>query len=122
MDGARDFRTFISIILPICQPVLATVALFIAVGQWNSCFDTFLFASSKQNLSTLQYELMKLLSSSMISNSSAAVTNGADLGAVRNMVTPMSIRASITIVSSLPILFVYPLLQTFSANGFSSAA
>lgn len=117
MDGAGDFRTFVSIILPLCQPVLATVALFVAVGQWNSWFDTFLFASSKQNLSTLQYELMKLLSSSMISNSSAAVVNGADKGAVHNMVTPMSIRASITIVASVPILVVYPFLQKYFVHG-----
>jgi putative aldouronate transport system permease protein len=68
-------------------------------------------------LSTLQYELMKLLSSSMFSNSSAAVANGADLGAVRNMVTPMSIRASITIVASVPILVVYPFLQKYFVHG-----
>ncbi|MFC4098210.1 carbohydrate ABC transporter permease [Paenibacillus xanthanilyticus] len=117
IDGAGDFRTFISIILPLCQPVLATVALFVAVGQWNSWFDTFLYASSKQELSTLQYELMKLLSSSMLSNSSAAVSSGADPGAARNMVTPMSIRASITIVASLPILLVYPFLQKYFVHG-----
>ncbi|MEC0124653.1 MULTISPECIES: carbohydrate ABC transporter permease [Paenibacillus] len=117
IDGAGDFRTFISIILPLCQPVLATVALFVAVGQWNSWFDTFLYASSKQNLSTLQYELMKLLSSSMNSNSSAAVANGADIGAARNMVTPVSIRAAITIVAALPILIVYPFLQKYFVHG-----
>ncbi|MFB9327769.1 carbohydrate ABC transporter permease [Paenibacillus aurantiacus] len=117
IDGAGDFRTFISIILPLCQPVLATVALFVAVGQWNSWFDTFLYASSKQDLSTLQYELMKLLSSSMLSNSSAAVSNGADPGVARNMVTPMSIRAAITIVASLPILLVYPFLQKYFVHG-----
>jgi putative aldouronate transport system permease protein len=117
IDGAGDFRTFFSIILPLCQPVLATVALFVAVGQWNSWFDTFLFASSKQDLSTLQYELMKLLSSSMISNSNPAVAAGADPNAARNMVTPMSIRASITIVASVPILIVYPFLQKYFVHG-----
>ncbi|MBB3108021.1 putative aldouronate transport system permease protein [Paenibacillus phyllosphaerae] len=117
IDGAGDFRTFISIILPLCQPVLATVALFVAVGQWNAWFDTFLYASSKQDLSTLQYELMKLLSSSMLSNSNAAVSSGADPGAARNMVTPMSIRAAITIVASLPILVVYPFLQRYFVHG-----
>ncbi|MFD1886919.1 carbohydrate ABC transporter permease [Paenibacillus wenxiniae] len=117
IDGAGDFRTFISIILPLCQPVLATVALFIAVGQWNSWFDTFLFASSKQSLSTLQFELMKLLSSSMNTNSSTSMANGADLNAVQNMVTPVSIRAAITIVASLPILIVYPFLQKYFVHG-----
>lgn len=118
IDGAGDFRTFISIILPLCQPVLATVALFVAVGQWNSWFDTFLYASSKQELSTLQFELMKLLSSSMNLNSSVAGSSGADpAAAAQNMVTPVSIRAAITIVASLPILMVYPFLQKYFVHG-----
>ncbi|CAM4001583.1 carbohydrate ABC transporter permease [Saccharibacillus endophyticus] len=118
IDGAGDFRTFISIILPLCQPVLATVALFVAVGQWNSWFDTFLYASSKQELSTLQFELMKLLSSSMNLNSSVAGSSGADpSAAAQNMVTPVSIRAAITIVASLPILMVYPFLQKYFVHG-----
>ncbi len=118
IDGAGDFRTFISIILPLCQPVLATVALFVAVGQWNSWFDTFLYASSKQNLSTLQFELMKLLSSSMNLNSSVANSSGADpAAAAQNMVTPVSIRAAITIVASVPILMVYPFMQKYFVHG-----
>ncbi|QHW33610.1 carbohydrate ABC transporter permease [Paenibacillus rhizovicinus] len=116
VDGAGDFRTFFSIILPLCQPVLATVALFVAVGQWNSWFDTFLYASSKLNLSTLQYELMKLLSSASLSNSNPSVANGNNPAAI-NMVTPLSIRASITIVASLPILVVYPFLQKYFVHG-----
>ncbi|PWW07179.1 carbohydrate ABC transporter membrane protein 2 (CUT1 family) [Paenibacillus cellulosilyticus] len=117
VDGAGDFRTFFSIILPLCQPVLATVALFVAVGQWNSWFDTFIYASSKQSLSTLQYELMKLLSSASLSNSNPSVANSSNPGAVHNMVTPMSIRAAITIVASVPILIVYPFLQKYFVHG-----
>lgn len=118
IDGAGDFRTFVSIILPLCQPVLATVALFVAVGQWNSWFDTFLYASSKQELSTLQYELMKLLSSSMNLNTSSAVTNGGSaMEGVHEMVTPASIRAAITIVASVPIIMVYPFLQKYFVHG-----
>lgn len=117
VDGAGDFRIFMQVILPLCQPVLATVALFVAVGQWNSWFDTFLFASSRQELSTLQYELMKLLSSSMTSNSNPALAAGADQETARNMVTPASIRAAITIVASLPILIVYPFLQKYFVVG-----
>jgi putative aldouronate transport system permease protein len=117
IDGAGDFRTFVSIVLPLCQPVLATVALFIAVGQWNSWFDTFLFASSKQHLSTLQYELMKLLSSTMVQSTSAAAMYGADPTAKLNQVTPVSIRAAITIVASVPILIVYPFLQKYFVHG-----
>ena len=63
IDGASHIRIFWSIILPLCKPVLATVALFIAVGQWNSWFDAMLYNGFNEKLSTLQYELMKLLSS-----------------------------------------------------------
>lgn len=117
VDGAGDFRTFFSIILPLCQPVLATVALFVAVGQWNTWFDTFIYASSKQNLSTLQYELMKLLSSASFTNTNPAVANNSNAQAALNMVTPVSIRASITIVASVPILVVYPFLQKYFVHG-----
>ncbi|RIX60286.1 carbohydrate ABC transporter permease [Paenibacillus nanensis] len=116
MDGASDFKVFMSIILPLCAPVLATISLFTAVGQWNSWFDTFIFASSRQELSTLQYELMKLLSSSMNSNANPNMSSTAarDLA---TMVTPLSIRAAITIVASVPILIVYPFLQRHFVAG-----
>ncbi len=116
MDGAGDFKVFISIILPLCTPVLATISLFTAVFQWNQWFDTFIFASSKQELSTLQYELIRLLSSSVNFNSNPNVSSTAakDLA---TLVTPLSIRAAITIVASIPILVVYPLLQRHFVSG-----
>ncbi len=61
IDGANDFTIFWRIILPLCTPVLATIALFVAVGQWNAWFDTYLYNSSNPDLTTLQYELMKIL-------------------------------------------------------------
>ena len=53
MDGANDFTIFWKIILPLCKPVLATIALFVAVGQWNSWFDTYLYNSQNPALTTL---------------------------------------------------------------------
>lgn len=120
MDGAGDFKIFWSIIFPLCKPVLATIALFVAVGAWNSWFDAFLYTSSRQELSTLQYELMKLLSSSMNANSNPAVANGA--GMTRDsvsMVTPLSIRAAVTVVASVPILLVYPFMQKYFVVGLN---
>ncbi|UUZ93496.1 carbohydrate ABC transporter permease [Paenibacillus sp. P25] len=63
MDGANDYTIFWRIILPLCQPVLATIALFVAVGHWNSWFDTYLYNASKPQNTTLQYELIKVLQS-----------------------------------------------------------
>jgi putative aldouronate transport system permease protein len=121
LDGAGEFRIFMQIVFPLLKPVLAAVGLFVAVGNWNSWFDTLLYASSRQELSTLSYELMKYLSASMTQSRSAA-----DIGALgiakdtaSSMVTPMAIRAAITVVASVPILVVYPFLQRHFVKGIA---
>ncbi|MFD3259103.1 carbohydrate ABC transporter permease [Paenibacillus lentus] len=121
IDGAGDFKIFIRIIFPLCKPVLATIALFVAVGAWNSWFDAFIYTSSRQELSTLQYELMKLLSSSMNANNNPAVAAGAGVTqeTAANMVTPISIRAAVTVVASVPILLVYPFMQKYFVVGLN---
>lgn len=116
VDGATDFRVFLQIILPLCTPVLATVSLFVAVGQWNTWFDTFIFASSRQELSTLQFELMRLLSSSVNSNANPNISTNAAKDAA-SMITPLSIRAAITMVAAIPIIIVYPFLQRHFVAG-----
>lgn len=63
LDGAGYTTIFVKIISPLCKPVYATVALFVAVGQWNSWFDAMLYNRMSGEYTTLQYELMKLLSS-----------------------------------------------------------
>ncbi|NLZ83497.1 MAG: carbohydrate ABC transporter permease [Clostridiales bacterium] len=114
VDGAGHFRIFLRIIMPLCKPVLATVALFIAVGQWNAWFDVMIYNSGKPELTTLQYELMKLLSS--VSNQSAdpnAMKNAS------NMVTPESIRAAATMITAFPIVCLYPFLQRYFVSGLT---
>ena len=120
IDGAGDFTTFIKIVLPLSLPVLATVSLFVAVGQWNSWFDVFLYNSSNSNLSTLQYELMKILQNSNASMSGKTASDAmANTTAQANMVTPTSIRATMTIIASLPIIMVYPFLQKYFVKGLT---
>ena len=121
IDGAGDFRIFMQVIFPLCKPVLATIALFVAVGAWNTWFDTFLYCSSKQNLSTLQYELMKLLSSTQNFNSNPALAAGvgANSQTADTMVTSLSIRSAITIVAAVPIIVVYPFLQRYFVVGLN---
>ncbi|MDT2768157.1 carbohydrate ABC transporter permease [Globicatella sulfidifaciens] len=119
MDGAGHMRIFWSIILPLCKPVLATVALFIAVAQWNSWFDAMLFNGFNDNLSTLQYELMKLLSSVMSQGANAdSMRNAAEAGNT-SMVTPASVRAATTIVTAFPIVCLYPFLQKYFVSGLT---
>ncbi|MBW9172413.1 carbohydrate ABC transporter permease [Clostridium estertheticum] len=121
IDGAGEFSIFIKIVFPLCKPVLAVVGLFVAVGAWNTWFDTFLYASSNQNLSTLQYELMKLLSTSMQTATTAVAQFGGKgaLSGSADSVTPQSIRAASTVVAALPILMVYPFLQKYFVVGLN---
>lgn len=114
LDGAGYTTIFIKIISPLCKPVYATVALFVAVGQWNSWFDAMLYNRMSAEYTTLQYELMKLLSS---------VTNqGASAESMKNAVgavTPTSVRAAATIVTMLPIICIYPFLQNYFVAGLT---
>lgn len=114
LDGAGYMTIFLKIISPLCKPVYATVALFVAVGQWNSWFDAMLYNRMKTEYTTLQYELMKLLSSVMQQGGSA--TNMSTAG---NAITPTSIRAAATIATMLPIVCLYPFLQRYFVTGLT---
>ncbi len=117
IDGAGDIRAFFQIILPLCTPVLATVALFVAVGSWNSWFDTYLYNGSKKNLYTLQYLLkMKLATTQASANQAQATT---DALKTTTQTTPITIRCAITVVSAAPILVVYPFLQRYFVTGMA---
>ena len=115
IDGANDFRIFWQIIFPLCTPVLATVALFVAVGSWNQWFDTQLYNGSKKHLYTLQYLLKMKLATSMQSMNAANTTADALVNTSKS--TPITIRCAITVVSAAPILVVYPFLQRYFVTG-----
>lgn len=118
IDGANDFIIFTKIVLPLCLPVIATVALFIAVGQWNSWFDTYLYARANEGLTTLQYELMKVMSNA--SASAKVDPNNPALQAAN--INPESIKMAITMVATVPILLVYPFVQKYFVTGMTLGA
>lgn len=121
IDGAGDFRIYSRIIMPLSLPVLATVTLFAAVGAWNSWFDNYIYNARSAHLTTLQYELMKLVNSTTSMSQSSSVIHGVgvDGTTAAGMLTPKSVRSAITIVASLPILIVYPFLQKYFVTGLT---
>lgn len=119
IDGASDFAILFKIIIPVSLPVLATITLFIAVGHWNSWFDNYLY-NTRENLNVLQYELMKILTQSTAQVSSEAA-GYIDPDALA-VTTPQSIRATMTIVATFPILLVYPFLQKYFIKGMTVGA
>ena len=123
IDGANEFKIFMSIIMPLIVPSIAMISLFVAVNAWNSWFDTYLYCSNKPNLHSLQYVLMSYLQASQNQSSSAAdagsMAVAAASGSATAMSTPISIRSSITVVATLPILIVYPFVQKYFVVGMT---
>ncbi len=114
LDGANDFTIWLKVILPLCTPSIATVALFLAVGQWNSFMDTYLYA---RDLPTLQYVLYEIMEQATIQIDPHAASSQ-----LSNAVSPMSVRMAITIVATVPILIVYPFLQKYFVGGMTLGA
>lgn len=113
LDGANDFIIWLKIIIPLCKPVLATVALFYAVGQWNAFMDTYLYA---KDLPTLQYVLYEIMEQATIKVDPHAVNQ------TSNTVSPLSVRMAITIIATVPIIVVYPFLQKYFVGGMTVGA
>ena len=123
IDGANEFKIFLGIIVPLIVPSIAMISLFTAVNAWNSWFDTYMFCSDKPKLHSLQYVLMSFLQQSQNQSASAADANSmavaAGAGSTASKSTPISIRSSITMVATLPILVVYPFVQRYFVVGMT---
>lgn len=119
VDGAGILMIFFRIILPISKPILATIAIFAAVNQWNAFQDTLLLMTQERYY-TLQFVLYRYLQSSQ---SLSAIINATAGGAVLgNIQTQTSIRMTVTIIVALPILMVYPIFQRFFIKGIMIGA
>lgn len=119
LDGANDFTIYWRVILPLTKPALATIALFLAVGQWNSWFDTYLYNGSKDSLTTLQYELVKVIQSTTTNTDNF---RGRNMVEIMSQISPESVKMAITIIVTVPILIVYPFLQSYFVKGMTLGA
>lgn len=123
IDGAGTLRIFFQIIIPVIKPILATVAIFAAVAQWNSFQDTLLLVTDDK-LYTLQYTLYNYINQasslkSLVNNSTSMEALAASLA---HASTATSIRMTVTIVVVTPIILVYPIFQRFFTKGIMIGA
>jgi putative aldouronate transport system permease protein len=118
IDGAGDFKIFVTLVLPLSKPALATIGLFTALGYWNDWFNAMLFID-KNNMIPLQYYLYKMLS--QITMLRTLVGKVPQLAAA---VTPPeeSIKMAMTVVTIGPILLLYPYLQKYFIKGIMIGA
>ena len=122
IDGAGEIRISWQIVFPLCKPVLATVALWLAVGAWNSWTDTMYYVTDPK-LHTLQYKLMQLIKESerLKALIQEAALAGEELGQEVSS-TPESMISAQVIVTTIPIIILYPFLQKYFVKGVTLGA
>lgn len=117
LDGAGYLKRFFVIVLPLQKPILATVALFSAVGHWNDFFTTKLYVT-KPKLYTMQFLLYELLN--QITAASQQITNDNPMTA--NAITPTGIRLTLTAIVVIPVMLIYPFVQKYFVKGIMIGA
>jgi putative aldouronate transport system permease protein len=119
IDGASDWKIFMRIILPLSKPVLATIALFAGVGQWNDYFGGLMYMTTRVDLEPIQtylYRMVAQVQSSQVAGSiSASNITAADT-------TSTSIKLATMVITTLPITCVYPFLQKYFVKGMMVGA
>jgi ABC-type glycerol-3-phosphate transport system permease component len=127
MDGAGHLIVFFRIFMPLCKPILATCALFNAVGAWNAWFDNFLLVTDP-NLQTVQVTLFNFIREAESMTRTLRMAASAGIGTydimqdmIQNM-TSDNVRNTTTIVTMFPIMMIFPFLQKFFASGIMMGA
>ncbi|OKP81921.1 ABC transporter permease [Paenibacillus helianthi] len=110
IDGSSHFHTLMRIVLPLSMPVMATLALFYAVGRWNGFQDSLMYINSPE-LYPLQLKLFQMVQNNMVSELTQLE------GSNRTALTPESLKAATVIFATVPILVVYPWLQKYFVSG-----
>ena len=118
IDGGNDLVIFFRFVLPLAKPILMTVALFVAITQWNSWFDANLYTSS-ENLKPMQSKLVEILNQYQTGATTSQQMSNAKTGVT---VTADSIRMAATMVATLPIIMIYPFIQKYFVKGIMLGA
>lgn len=111
IDGANDVTVLFRIILPVCAPIIATVTLWVAVWHWNAWYDAMVYISSPAN------EVIQLVMRRIVLEGSDALTQMMSSVPTNEVITPDGLKAATIMVTTVPILLVYPFLQKYFVRG-----
>ncbi len=120
LDGAGTMTIFLMIILPMSLPILATIAVYASVAQWNAWFDNHIYNFATKELTTMQYMLYKYLNEAERLTELLEKSN-MDIDPSK-VLTPQGVRMTVTMVTVLPVLMFYPFLQRFFVKGIMIGA
>nr|WP_237579212.1 carbohydrate ABC transporter permease [Enterococcus sp. JM9B] len=116
MDGCSDFQMFIKIVLPLSMPIIAVMGLFCGVGHWNSYFSALIYLTNK-SMYPLQLILREILVNQDMAKGSTEMTAAAAELAYSKQQLAQVIKYGVMIVSTLPIIMIYPFLQKYFVKG-----
>jgi len=117
IDGCSNWGMFFRIILPLSGPVIATLALFTAVGHWNDWFLPSIYITS-DNLLPIQTILRQTLNANIVTNSNSVLDSASAMFMERSkQITSKSLTMAMMIVVTLPIVLVYPFVQKYFVKG-----
>lgn len=119
IDGASYWTIFRKIIWPLSKPILATIAIFGAVGHWNSFQDSLILNANAPELYTLQHRLYIYLNKS---SNVGALASGGDASSIADQMNTKIIQYTISMVTIIPILCVYPFMQKYFEKGLMLGA
>ncbi len=117
IDGAGDFKIFVSLILPMLKPALATIGLFLALGYWNEWYQSSLFLSSKTKIIPLQFNLYRVVNETQSLKNSIA----GQFVSVADLPTE-SLKMATACLATGPIILLYPFVQKYFIGGITVGA
>lgn len=117
IDGCSNFKLFFNIVLPLSMPIIAVMALFYGVGHWNSYFSAMIYLNDSAKY-PLQLVLRQILVLQEMSAQGSGMMDGSSASALNNKAEVAAlVRYAVIIVSTLPVIIVYPFLQRYFVQG-----
>lgn len=121
LEGAGFLDIFLRIMMPLSKPIVATIAVYNAVGQWNSWQDNF-FLNQDKRLQTLQLILQRYLQNAKAVEEMISRGQIRDIGSVQNRITSEAVQMTTVVITVLPIFLVYPFAQKYFTKGIMMGA
>ena len=124
VDGAGYFKTFFMIIMPLSMPIIATVAIWTAVGQWNAFYDTLMYNVNMgdNRFNTLQYVLYKYISKTNVLIAQIRANSSVNPDDIQRLMNPTTVQMTVAMIVTAPVLFVYPIFQKYFTKGIMLGA
>lgn len=118
IDGARELRILFQFVIPLSLPMLACIAIYVGVGQWNSWFDVNLYSKNGRwdNLQIILYRLINQ------ANAITMLTDQKQISDRMRSIQPITVRSAVTVLVTFPIVIIYPFFQRYFVSGITLGA